>query len=107
MQIVYGGSRVGQVNGYSDILFLDMNNRAKGWYSVSGIQLPDYQPKLIGGLVMALTPGNCDMMFVESVRYIHVCKGNYTWTITNIDPVGPYFVNYIPVGANNFFPCAK
>ena len=109
IQVVFGGNfwvgpDLTQVTPNSDILFLNLNNRAEGWYSVSGIQLPNYLtgPFVNGGIVKSLTPTNCDMMFVE------FSKGNYTWTTTDIIPAAPnHYVSYVPIGINNFFPCVN
>lgn len=85
-----------------------MNNMAKGWYSVDGIQLDSYVSGsyINGGIVKSLTLNNCDMMYVELNKILHTCAGNYTWTKTSIIPNAANYVFFVPIGANNLFKCS-
>jgi hypothetical protein len=49
----------------------------------------------------------CDMVYVEASNYLHVCKGNYSWTTTRITPGAPNnYLFLVPLGVNFLFPCA-
>jgi hypothetical protein len=58
--VVYGGHHVSLLSPwpiYGDILFLDMNRKSEGWFSIPGIQLNKLNGYINGGLIKQLNSG--------------------------------------------------
>ncbi len=103
--IVYGGYG-GSLGGYNDIAFLNLNQRNLGWVHFPGIQLNAYKPIITGGIVKHLSASSCDMMYTTYYTGLMVCKGNYTWTKTTLNPApASKYKRSVAVGANLFPTC--
>ncbi len=104
--LVFGGRSTANTLVDTSILFLNLNNVNEGWKTIGNMKINSAQKYINGNLVKLLTPTECDLMYITDKEF-HVCKGNFTWVVSQLPVAVTSTKKFVPVGLNSLWPCAN